>query len=1194
MRARPGILLWAVLACTTRLPAAAQAAAVPAKPQQAEAAQPAGTAAAPAAQAPTAPAVPAPFQITGLVRTGKLALPGVTVTAANSLTGKKVATTTDTDGTFSFALHDRGRYVVRAEFLGFAPETQEVLLNPQNPTAKVDIEIQLASRVEELREQQQAARSAGGTVAAGRGFQNLAAGGGLSALAALAGAGGETAGAEAGGADLSALPFAGAGSDVATESVVSSGAMGQSQNFGPGTDEQIQQRIQEFRQSLGVGPGGGQAGGPGGGGPGGFGGPGGGIILRGGRGFNLNQPHGTVYFTDDNDVFDAAPYSLNGVPSLKANYNQTHFGGSVGGPLNIPKIYHGGTKTFFFVNYNGTRASNPFDQFSVIPTMAEREGNFQGLTASDGTPIQLYAPANAGVLPAGCPLVAGEPIPQNMIPTACITKAAQTLLPFFPMPNTTMPGSPLNFHYVASGQNDTDSINVRLNHNFGAAGGRPGNVLFGPGGAVGGPGGGRGGRRQGQSINFLLNFTRGNTQNLAPLPALNGTTNTQGLNAGAGYSINHGRLFNLLRFNYNHLHTSVSNLYAYVDNIIGAAGITGVSQEPFDYGLPALNFTNFQGLSDPSARRVLNQTYTISDTLGWSHKKHTLRAGGDYRRVLEGLRSDQNARGSFTFTGFSTAQCLPGVMPGAASTCSALSGGMLVPGTAVPGTGYDFADFLLGLPQLTSVQGAASGTGAVTFGSTQYNFLANAFDFFVQDEWKLRSNFTIQAGVRYEYQAPYTEANGRISNLDVEPGFGAVAPVCASAANGCSNLIGPFTGFFPPSLIRPDRDDWAPRIGLAWKPLPKMVVRSGYGINYNLAQYGNFIQNLAFQPPFAITSTNTAAACQAMNITLTLAAGFPSCQTQAITNNYAVDKNYKLGQVQLWNLDVQYELPGDTVMNIGYNGSKGTHLDLVEAPNSTPTGVRITAVQPFYFETSEGNSIYNGLSVRVRKRLRGGIAVNGVYTYSKSIDDASSIGGGGVVVAQNAFDLAAQRGLSSFDQRHKFTGTWIYELPFGNGKKYLQTGRWSHILGGWLWSGDWTIATGFPLSPQIRGNLGEVNGGVNGALRPDVTGQPIQVASPSVQEWFNTAAFTAPPAGQFGNAGRNIIPGPGQDTWDMSISKTFQIHETRSLEFRVTANNVFNHVQYTSVDTNLNTPAFGQVVTAGAMRRVTFTSRFRF
>jgi hypothetical protein len=282
------------------------------------------------------------------------------------------------------------------------------------------------------------------------------------------------------------------------------------------------------------------------------------------------------------------------------------------------------------------------------------------------------------------------------------------------------------------------------------------------------------------------------------------------------------------------------------------------------------------------------------------------------------------------------------------------------------------------------------------------------------------------------------------------------------------------------------------------------------------------------------------------------------------------------------------------MLNVGYNGAKGTRLDIVEAPNRTPTGVLVPGVQPFLLETSLGNSILHAGSIRVRKRLQGGIAVSASYTFSKSIDDASSIGGGAVVVAQNAADLAAERGLSSFDQRHRFTGNWIYELPFGAGKKYVQSGPWSLILSGWLWSGDFTIASGTPFSPRILGSFTEVNSGTTGTLRPDLTGQPTTVISPGIQEWFNPAAFVAPPAGQFGDAGRNIIIGPGQIVFDMSVSKTFQFKETRSLEFRATANNVFNHVNLASIDTVLNSPTFGQVTSAGTMRRVTLVTRFRF
>ncbi|HXZ20652.1 MAG TPA: TonB-dependent receptor, partial [Candidatus Acidoferrales bacterium] len=761
---------------------------------------------------PPAAAGPISYSITGIVHTGKSALPGVTVTASNTLTGKKLTTTTALDGTFSFSLSDRGRYVVRAEFLAFAPQTQEVLLNPQNQKANVDLDLSLASRVRELQQEQQAARAAAGNVGARHGFQTLAATPDLSDLNAQnanpsADLTGNGFGANA--ADLNALPFAGAGTDTATESVVSTGALGQSQNFGGGSEAQIQQRIDEFRQSFGGGAPGGFGGSQFGGG--GFGGPGGGGIIGravGARGFNINQPHGALYFSDDNAGPDAAPFSLNGAPVQKASYNQAHFGALVGGPLNIPKIYHGGTKTFFFVNYNGTRASNPYDAFSTVPTLLERQGNFNGAVLPNGQPVQIFNPAT------------DLPFPGNMVP---ISPAAQTLLNYIPVPSPNISSSSLNFHYVTAGQSDTDSINVRLIHNFGAG-------FLPQSGGRGGGGGGR--RRQGQNINFVLNYSRTNSQILSPFPSTNGTNGTQGLNAGVGYSYNKGKLFSLLRFNYNHLHTSTSNLYAYINNIEQDAGILGVSTNAFDWGLPILNFSDLQGVSDPSAKRALNQTYTLSETLGWSRNKHTFRFGGDYRRILQSLRSDQNARGSFTFTGLATAQLAPcSTLPMSTLPCGPNPAGTPV---AVPGTGFDFADFLLGLPQLTSVQGAASQTGTLTFGNTAFNFRSNSYDLFAQDEWKIFSNFTVNMGVRYEYQGPLTEANNHIVNLDVLldlPGSLQAAPVLPGA-------VGPFTGItYPNSLIEPARNNFAPRVGLAWKPLKRLVVRAGYGWNYNLAQY---------------------------------------------------------------------------------------------------------------------------------------------------------------------------------------------------------------------------------------------------------------------------------------------------------------------------------------------------------------------
>jgi len=1097
----------------------------------------------PAPQAATTPVAPPAYEINGSARSGKTPLPGVTVTATNTLTGKKYAAVTNSEGKFGLSGISRGRYVVRVEFMGFAAFTQEVVLNPENPSAKVDAELILASR-----QQEQSNNINSAMAAAGRGFQSLAMDSALSSLAGgnpgFGGAGGLGGG--QGNGELSSLPMNGAGAEGPTESVSISGAQGRTQDFGGGSEEDLQQRIQEFRDRAQREGGGGF----GGGGGGGFGGPGGGIIALGRmpKGFNINQPHGVLYFSDDNAGLDARSYSLTGIASPKADYNQARFGVNIGGPLNIPKIFNGGNKWFFFAGWNGSRGSSPYDAFSTVPTQGERGGNFSAATYNDGKPVQLFNPQTGqqyqfnGV--------------SNAIDPSSISPAATALLQFIPMPNIATTASGQNFHYVTSAESNSDTVILRLIHNFGASSG-PGLGPF----AVGGGGGG--GRRRAQNnINFGLNWSRSSNNLVNPFPSLAGSTGTQGLNASAGWVYSKGRVSSMFRVNYNHNHVLTANLYTNATDVAGTggAGIIGISNDPFDWGLPGISFTSFGGLNDPTARRELDQTYSISETVSWSRGKHNWRFGADYRRILQSFRSARNAEGSFVFTGFATSQYPAG------ST------------QPITDTGYDFADFLLGFPQQTSLQS----------GATSYNFRANAFDFFAQDDWRFRSNLSFNLGLRYEYNGPYTEAANQIANLDVAPGFTAAVPVLPGRA-------GAFNGTFPASLVRPDRNNFAPRIGVAWKPQKQTVVRTGYGINYNLAQYGIMIQNFAFQPPFATTETNATDVNGYLSASrLTITTGFPA-SGNTVTNNFAVNPNYRLGYVQIWNLDIQHEFPGGVVMNAGYNGAKGTRLD-------TERALVVSGGQPFVYESSEGNSILHAASVRVRKRMAKGLGLSAQYVFSKSIDDASSIGGGGSVVAQDAFNISADRGLSSFDQRHKFTGNWIYDLPFGENRRFVPKGAPSHILGGWQWSGDFTVGSGLYFTPRVLGGGLDINRGVSGSLRANiVAGQPISLSDPTTLKWFNTAAFCAPsascvnPNGSiFGDAGRNIIEGPGQVSLNMSLNKTITIKESRALELRISANNVFNTVRFTSINSVVNSFTFGEVTGTGGMRRVTMTARFRF
>jgi hypothetical protein len=1078
----------------------------------------------------------------GTVKSGKTGLPGVTVTATNTLTGKKASVASAVDGSFVLKGLPRGRYVVRLEFMGFAPQTQEVVLNPENRAGKVEAELVLASR------QQEEPSRTSNAIAANRGFQSLAIEGALSTLPGGAtGNGLGDGGASA--SDLSSLPVNGAGAEGATESVSVTGTQGRTQDFGSGNEEELQQRIQEFRERaqvagggfggfLGGGPGVGQVSGSGGS-PGG--GPqvyGGGPIMigrAGGRGFNINQPHGFLYFQDDNAALDARPYSLTGRESEKASYNQVRFGAFVGGPVKIPHLMDWSKTTFFTAGWNGTRGSTPFDMFSTVPTENERQGIFVGLADKNGNPIVIYDPQT------------GKPFPNNSIDPSRFSSAAKALLAYIPEPN--LPTATQNFHYVTSAEGDTDSISVRLIHNFSGTGGPGFGPLLGPGGMGRNPKGPR------NNLSFGLNVSRSSNETVSSFPSLSGHNSGQGLNANTRWTYGKGRITNTVGFTYNRNSISTTNLYTNVTDVAGDAGITGISTDPFNWGLPGISFNTYAGLTGPIAAQELDQTYIVSDVASWNRGKHNIRFGGDYRRVLQDFRSARNAEGNFVFTGFATS----GYSPGSTQP--------------LPDTGNDFADFLLGYPQQTSLQS----------GTSSYAFRANAFDLFVQDDWRIFANFSVNAGLRYEYNGPYTETQNHIVNLDVGPGYTNAVPVFPGQT-------GPYSGVFPSSLVRADRNDFGPRLGIAWRVNKLTVVRAGYGINYNLAQYGAFVRNFSYQPPFAITSTNVSSPANP----LTLETGFPEASPGTVTNNFAVEPNYRLPYVQIWNLDIQRQLPAGIQLNIGYNGAKGTRLDTQRA--------LVAGGQPFIYESSEGNSILHAGTIRIRKRMAKGLGLGASYVFSKSIDDASSIGGGIVVVAQNPFDISADRGLSSFDQAQKFTGNWIYDLPFGDGRRFLANGPLSHVLAGWQWSGDFTIRSGFYFTPRVLGASVDINRGVSGSQRANlIPGSSITVSNPTTAEWFNTAAFCAPgpdcvnPANSsYGNAGRNIILGPAQFTFNMAIGKTITIKESRALELRLQANNIFNTPYFSNINTVANSLTFGQVTATGNMRRMAMVARFRF
>jgi hypothetical protein len=1095
----------------------------------------------PAQATTTAPARPA-GTIHGVIKAGNMPLPGATVTATNTLTGQKTTTWTNVDGTFSLDVPSNGRYVVRSQMAAFAPSTQEVLINATNHDATVTLEPILQSRAQEAAQSTQKQ-----TAALGRGFQTLSVLQSASSSDLAANGGGDIV--------PQGISIPGLSAGGATESVSVSG--NNASPFATMSSDEMRTRFNEARQDNGGGIGG-LGGGFGGGFGGGRGGPGGSL----GRGFNFNQPHGSIYYSVGDAALNASPYSLTGQPVVKPGYLQQRFGVTTGGPLKIPGIYKGSDKTFFFLNYNGSRGENPFDQFSTVPTLLERAGNFSQTTVN-GQSVQIFDP------------LTGQPFANNTITT--IDPVAKALLPYIPQPN--LPGDTQNFHRVIAATNDSDDFNIRLIRSLGgtSAGPRPGGPR--------------------NSLVFGFHYHGSNSNITNSFPSVGGSVTSRDFDVPIGYVRTWGKLTNNLHFDFNRSRTNTHNLYAFSQDIAADTGINGVSTNPFDWGLPTLAFTDLAGMQDTSPSLVRDQTFTYSDNVVWNHAKHTWRWGGDFRRIQQNTEGDSNGRGSFTFTGANTSQ----------------------PGSNGQIGGYDFADFLLGFPELTSVQ----------YGANNYHFRGNSWDLYAQDEWKLRGNLTLNLGLRYEYVSPFTEINNRVANLALSPDV--FNPTFSQLPTSAVSVVLPGNSGLPATLVHPDRNNFAPRLGFAWKPLSKTVVRGGYGINYNTGAYQTIAQDLAFQPPFAFAQTNVQSNAGA----LTLANGFPPPTAGTITNSYSVDPNYRLGYVQIRNLDIQQEIRPTLLVNVDYTGTKGSGLDVLSDPNRSLNGIRITNVQAFNYEESAGSSSANAGSVRVRKRLQGGVSLGGTYTFSKSIDDASTIGGGTTSsssspglgaggtgpggggggggggssstntgttqIAQNPFNLTGERGLSSFNQTHRFTGDFLFELPFGHDRRWLNNASpWRAIFGDWQWSGDWTVASGLPFTARILGDSADIESGTNGTLRPDLTGQPIALSNPSIHEWFNTAAFVSPPTNpsgavtQYGNSRRNSIIGPGTHVADMAFTKVIPLKESRVLEFRSQFTNVFNTPQYSTIDTNLNSPTFGQVIGVGAMRAVLMSARFRF
>jgi hypothetical protein len=550
---------------------------------------------------------------------------------------------------------------------------------------------------------------------------------------------------------------------------------------------------------------------------------------------------------------------------------------------------------------------------------------------------------------------------------------------------------------------------------------------------------------------------------------------------------------------------------------------------------------------------------------------HTIKLGGEVRKTNYNDRGEIDARGAFGFTGVLTANP-----------------------QSVTNTGVSVADLLLGLP-LT-----ASGEST----SLRGNFNAMGFYPFIQDDWKVSRKITVNLGLRYEINSRYEEVLNHQSFFD------------RSYPGGRLLLAGSNQAFIPPNsyvggpttprgLFPANKNDWGPRVGVAFRPFGDNMtaIRLGYGLFYSQVD-GQAVRQLERNPPNgAITSltadpNENSSAPTALTVTnLFPAAGTPAALPTIYTDVAARGDP----AIQQWNLTIQRQFASNYVLEAGYIGSKGVHLPyytqgnqaMLPANPSNPTPILSRRLFPLWgsgMRTTFGDGVssYNAGIIKLEKRLSGGLSLLTHYTFSKSLDYSSQVN----ETTRDLYNPRLSHGRSLFDVNHRFVFSATYELPIGQGKRYLSSSGFAgRALGNWQLNTIVSLESGFPFPVLVSGDV--CNCGASGQTAEQV-GNPLSGFTQSRLEWFNTAAFAVPVPGTFGTAGRNILSGPWQDTVDLSLFKIVPVRENIRLQIRGEFFNLPNRVNFGLPGATVNTPNYGVISSANAARVVQIALRLAF
>ena len=582
-------------------------------------------------------------------------------------------------------------------------------------------------------------------------------------------------------------------------------------------------------------------------------------------------------------------------------------------------------------------------------------------------------------------------------------------------------------------------------------------------------------------------------------------------------------------------------------------GLPTISPRERDLGLSFITITGFSPLGDEgnNPQNSVTNVYQFLNNSSYVHGKHLFKFGADLRFSQQNAFRDVESRGRLQFSPFFQL------------------------------TGNALGDLLLGFPLLTTVARV----------DNPQQIRTESYNFFINDSYRVTQQLTLNAGLRYEYNSPPVDAEDRANVFDTVT----------------RSLVRVGTNGVPRSGFEADKNNFAPRVGLAWSLGEKTVLRGGYGIYYDQSPLAP-AEALYFNSPFFDNNIFFSLP----GLPLTLNDPFPSFFPLPLPDStLAIQRDLRTGYMQHWNFNVERQLGSRSVLEVAYVGSKGTKLltarDINQPqPSVLPPGLPFVPRPDPRFDDvnlleSRANSNYNALQARFQQRLSHGFSALASYTWSKSIDNASNFfsSAGDPNFPQNSYNVSAERGRSNFDVRQRLSVSYMYALPFGKGRAYFADNGWlSTVLSGWETYGIVTLQSGRPFTVALLSELD--NSGTGRSIlgfgandRPNLVGNP-DVSDPSTLQWFNTAAFAFPAPGTFGNAGRNILDGPGFQNVNASLLKNTRLTERVNLQFRAEAFNLFNHPNFNLPDNFLGSPTFGRITSARDPRHIQFGLKLLF